>query len=178
MAARQIIRVGDTTSHGGTVLEGFANYNIHGRNAAGVGHKVHCPKCKGDFVIIEGSPTNTCMGVPISTEGMLTPCGATLIASVTNASLEAPAGVDRLAFGEAMPFAASAATAQAEPEKTFDQHFQVMDEASGELAVGRRYRLTIEGKTFEGMTDGQGKTKAISASEALIAKIEVFGEGV
>ncbi len=47
--ANAIIRNGDLTSHGGTVLEGFATLNVLGKNAAGVGHMVLCPKCKGSF---------------------------------------------------------------------------------------------------------------------------------
>ncbi|MGW9064553.1 PAAR domain-containing protein [Achromobacter animicus] len=39
MTARPIIRVGDKTTHGGTVLEGFSSYDIDGRAAAGLGHK-------------------------------------------------------------------------------------------------------------------------------------------
>lgn len=34
--ANAIIRKGDLTSHGGTVLEGFATLNVLGKNAAGV----------------------------------------------------------------------------------------------------------------------------------------------
>ena len=54
MTARPIIRVGDKTTHGGTVLEGFSSYDIDGRAAAGLGHMVDCPKCKGVFPIVEG----------------------------------------------------------------------------------------------------------------------------
>lgn len=52
MPARPIIRVGDKTTHGGTVLEGFPSYAIDGRAAAGIGHKVDCPKCNGIFPIV------------------------------------------------------------------------------------------------------------------------------
>ncbi|WP_229210505.1 PAAR domain-containing protein [Duganella sp. CF517] len=43
MGERAIIRQGDRTSHWGTVLEGHLFLIIHGKPAAGVGHKVHCP---------------------------------------------------------------------------------------------------------------------------------------
>ena len=36
MTGRPIIRVGDKTTHGGTVMEGFSSYTIDGRAAAGL----------------------------------------------------------------------------------------------------------------------------------------------
>lgn len=81
MTARPIIRVGDKTTHGGTVLEGFSSYDIDGRAAAGLGHKVDCPKCKGVFPIIEGVPSFAIGDSLVAIEGMKTACGAALIAS-------------------------------------------------------------------------------------------------
>ncbi|MBP5107971.1 PAAR domain-containing protein, partial [Pseudomonas protegens] len=50
-----IIRLGDSTSHGGTVVEAFSQNDLNGKPMAGVGHKVVCPLCKGVFPISEGS---------------------------------------------------------------------------------------------------------------------------
>ena len=36
MTGRPIIRLGDKTTHGGTVMEGFSSYSIDGRAAAGL----------------------------------------------------------------------------------------------------------------------------------------------
>lgn len=44
-----IIRLGDSTSHGGTVLEAFNLTDLNGKPMSGVGHKVVCPLCKGVF---------------------------------------------------------------------------------------------------------------------------------
>mgnify|MGYP001148674717 CR=1 FL=1 len=88
MAERPIICVGDTTTHGGTVLEGFANFEVYGRLASGKGHKVRCPRCKGIFVIIEGAENRTVGDVPLALEGMLTSCGAALVASQRAATAE------------------------------------------------------------------------------------------
>ncbi len=49
-----IIRLGDTTSHGGTVIEAFGQTDLNGKPMAGVGHQVVCPLCKGTFPITEG----------------------------------------------------------------------------------------------------------------------------
>lgn len=56
MALLPIIRKGDRTTHGGTVLEGFPNDTIHGIEIAGLGHLVTCPMCKGVFPIMECLP--------------------------------------------------------------------------------------------------------------------------
>lgn len=92
MAKRAIIRKGDTTSHGGTVLEGTENATIDGREIAGVGHKVTCPLCKGVFTI---SPDLLGRRFPhrihdrdTAVEGMRTTCGAVLIASQSNSTID------------------------------------------------------------------------------------------
>jgi uncharacterized Zn-binding protein involved in type VI secretion len=76
-----IIRLGDSTSHGGTVIEAFNNTDLSGKPMAGVGHNVDCPQCKGKFPISEGSATLDVGGVPVALHGMKTECGASLIAS-------------------------------------------------------------------------------------------------
>jgi len=50
-----IIRLGDSTSHGGTVLEAFNQTDLNGKPMSGVGHKVVYPLCKGVFPITQGS---------------------------------------------------------------------------------------------------------------------------
>jgi len=81
MGQRAIIRLGDKTSHDGTVLEGHEYLTVLGKPVAGVGHHVSCPRCSGNPVIIEGAMVVTMLGVPIAVEGMKTSCGATLISS-------------------------------------------------------------------------------------------------
>lgn len=74
-----IIRKGDPTSHGGTVLEGSLTDICHGQPIAYIGHRVHCPKCRGDFPIVEGVVTTTFYGKGVAIAGMKTSCGAVLI---------------------------------------------------------------------------------------------------
>ncbi|MFD4836771.1 PAAR domain-containing protein [Achromobacter sp. NPDC058515] len=94
MAGRPIIRIGDSTSHGGTVLQGVSLYTIDGRIASGLGHLVSCPKCEGTFPIMQGVASFTVDGIPLAVEGMQTSCGATLIASQRIAVLDpGPGGV-------------------------------------------------------------------------------------
>lgn len=77
----EIIRKGDSTSHGGTVLEGSPTDICMGKPISFIGHKVHCPKCRGDFPIVEGVMTATFYGKGVAVAGMKTSCGAKLIAS-------------------------------------------------------------------------------------------------
>ncbi|WP_313065239.1 PAAR domain-containing protein [Achromobacter animicus] len=103
MTARPIIRVGDKTTHGGTVLEGFSSYDIDGRAAAGLGHKVNCPKCKGVFPIIEGVPSFAVGDSLVAIEGMKTACGAALIASQGFALVDPDPGGATRAFSDSSP---------------------------------------------------------------------------
>ncbi|PHX37064.1 hypothetical protein AO263_22525 [Pseudomonas sp. NZIPFR-PS5] len=84
---KDIIRLGDLTTHGGVVLEAFPQTNLNGKPIAGVGHKVSCPLCKGIFPIAEGSSTYAVDGVPVALDGMKTACGAALIASGPRAAV-------------------------------------------------------------------------------------------
>jgi uncharacterized Zn-binding protein involved in type VI secretion len=78
---KDIIRLGDLTTHGGVVLQAFTNTELNGKPIAGVGHNVSCPLCKGIFPIVEGSSVYTVNGTAIALNGMKTACGAGLIAS-------------------------------------------------------------------------------------------------
>jgi uncharacterized Zn-binding protein involved in type VI secretion len=82
-----IVRLGDTTDHGGSVIESIPHSNLNGKPMAGRGNMVLCPKCKGSFPIIEGSATYRVNGVPVALDGMKTACGASLIASASHASV-------------------------------------------------------------------------------------------
>lgn len=78
---KDIIRLGDLTTHGGVVLQAFPQTDLNGKPIAGVGHNVSCPLCKGIFPIAEGSSTYTVDGIPVALDRMKTACGAALIAS-------------------------------------------------------------------------------------------------
>lgn len=78
---KDIIRLGDLTTHGGVVFQAFPQTDLNGKPIAGVGHNVSCPLCKGVFPIAEGSSTYTVDGIPVALDGMKTACGAALIAS-------------------------------------------------------------------------------------------------
>lgn len=86
--AGEIIRMGDATSHGGTVIEGWPTATYMGKPIALVGHKTSCPKCGGTYPIIQGVSTVTFSGMSVAVAGMKTACGAVLIASQFTGTVE------------------------------------------------------------------------------------------
>lgn len=79
--SKSVIKAGDTTTHGGKVMTGVDALQYGSVSVAGFGDLVSCPLCKGTFPIVEGSDFLMCEGKKIALEGMLTACGARLIAS-------------------------------------------------------------------------------------------------
>lgn len=84
---KDIVRIGDTTNHGGRVIDSIPHTNLNGRAMAGKGNMVLCPLCEGEFPIIEGSDTYRVNGTPVALDGMKTACGATLMASASHGSV-------------------------------------------------------------------------------------------
>jgi uncharacterized Zn-binding protein involved in type VI secretion len=79
---RKVIRLGDTTTHGGRVISVAQTLAIDmDRPIACVGDMVQCPRCRGIYPIVEGDNTDTIDGVPVAYHGHRTACGAALISS-------------------------------------------------------------------------------------------------
>ena len=83
MAARRMILVGDSTSHGGLVASGSPHQDVDGKAVARLGDEVSCPQ-HGPNKIIEGEASYDVEGVPAALEGHRTECGALLIGSCDN----------------------------------------------------------------------------------------------
>lgn len=67
-----VVRLGDTTNHGGRVLEFIPHTNLNGKPMAGKGNLVFCPLCKGELPIIEGSDSYRVNSTPVALDGMKT----------------------------------------------------------------------------------------------------------
>lgn len=112
--SQPFIVVGDTTSHGGTVISGDATCDINGKILARVGDMVVCPRkgCQGVFAIVSGAPDMLSMGQAPARHGDKTACGATLISSQvttgwsSESSMGDPAAADK---AEALLLAAALA---------------------------------------------------------------------
>jgi uncharacterized Zn-binding protein involved in type VI secretion len=110
--AGEIIRLGDKTSHDGTVVEGSLTDICMGKPIAYIGHQTYCPKCKGNYPIIEGVLTTTFYGEGVAVAGMKTACGAVLLASQFTDVVECGSGTSASSSVTAQK-RADAATARA-----------------------------------------------------------------
>ncbi|MFP3752773.1 PAAR motif protein [compost metagenome] len=160
-----IVRRGDTTTHGGKVLEGEPTFVFYGEPAAGVGHMVWCPQCKGSFPIIEGDPTFQAMGRAMALDGMLTACGARLISSIG-----AQATVRH-------PVSGTSADPAPDEEDRFDDRYVLRDSATGEPLPNTEYAAVRAGAEPEfGTTDESGRTHLLAAQQRA-DNVTIYVEG-
>ncbi len=84
---KKVIRIGDPSNHGGTVISAQAKTELFGKPVAVLGDKVSCPiKGHGVCPIVEGDPTWLVGGKPVALEGHKTACGAALISTMPEMS--------------------------------------------------------------------------------------------
>lgn len=183
--AGEIIRMGDSTSHGGRVLEGSPLDICMGKQIAFVGHKVQCPKCKGVFPIVEGAPTTTFYGKGVALAGMHTACGAVLIASQFTDIVECGGGTtqakssgskaDPVALGAATSPGLESKSAVAKPRTDqFDDRFILTDAMTGKPIPFTEYAIRRgSGEIEHGTSDAEGHTHLLSAT-ASAEEIEIF----
>lgn len=184
--AGEIIRQGDKTSHGGTVIEGSILDICMGKPIAFVGHKVVCPRCKGIFAIVEGAPTTTFYGKGVALAGMKTACGASLIASQFSDIVECGGGGGSSANNSktsTSPASAAAVPLQvfhgtAEREQTdgeqFDDKFILLDDVTGDPLAFTEYAIRrASGEIEHGTTDSHGCTHLLAAT-ANAELIEIY----
>jgi uncharacterized Zn-binding protein involved in type VI secretion len=80
---RGVIRIGDSTSHGGKVVTGSDTSLVMDKGVARVGDKCTCPtNGHHNCVIAEGDEKVTIDGRAVAFDGHKTSCGATLISSL------------------------------------------------------------------------------------------------
>lgn len=84
-----VVRIGDSTSHGGKVIEsGAPHFIVGGKAIALVGDKCICPiKRHQNCSIAIGNQRQLISGKAVAYEGDITTCGAILISTVGNFSL-------------------------------------------------------------------------------------------
>lgn len=78
----KIIRLGDTSSHGGAVITAAAKSLAEGQRIARVTDILDCP-IHGPNPIVEGSPTFLAEGQRVARHGDHTQCGAALVSGAT-----------------------------------------------------------------------------------------------
>lgn len=167
-----MIRQGDTTSHGGQVLEGFPLYMVDGRPASGLGHQVACPKCKGVYPIVQGNPAHTCNGIPLAFEGMKTACGATLIASQSRTTHNAPSsGLSQVA----KPHIPHNPLRNQTEDRVVQ--FVIRHQLTKEPQQGVAYRIELsDGASATGVSDAQGLTAPLLVKKTIEAELKVLSQ--
>ncbi|WP_323122243.1 PAAR domain-containing protein [Burkholderia alba] len=80
---KNVIRVGDPTSHGGVVETGDSTFMVDGKAVARVGDTCICPIAGHQAcVIVEGDPNFIVGDRAVAFDGHHTSCGATLQSTV------------------------------------------------------------------------------------------------
>jgi uncharacterized Zn-binding protein involved in type VI secretion len=203
--SQPIIVLGDTTSHGGTVVGSAPTTDSHGKGWARVGDMVTCPRCKGLFPIVQGDSSLIEDGKPVAYHGCKVACGATLISSQMVTTTQpsggaAPGGQAGAAASGAAATGASGATqamargfgaigssllAGYQDESLDDEgqrfrgRFQVLDQVSGEPIAGQSVRVrSTGGQYLTGTTDADGFTQWVErdASEVLAFDLDEQGK--
>lgn len=77
-----IIRLTDTSDHGGAVVTSASKTLAEGQKIARIGDILDCP-LHGPNPIVEGSPNVLCEGSPVARQGDHTACGAALISGAS-----------------------------------------------------------------------------------------------
>lgn len=162
---RAVICKGDSTSHGGIVLEGDEICTTGGRPITKKGHMTFCPQCKGTFPIVEGLSFFTFLGVGTVVDGMKTACGATVTASQHAMVIDDGSG----GGGNA---AADATSQEPSTETAFGGIFRAIDETTGKPVHGIHYRIELsDGRVLHGVTNEQGETERLTAKDRADAKL-------
>jgi uncharacterized Zn-binding protein involved in type VI secretion len=77
-----IIRLGDTSTHGGAMVTSARKSMAEGKLICRVGDTLNCP-IHGPNPVVEGSPNSLCEGPKVARQGDHTACGAALISGAT-----------------------------------------------------------------------------------------------
>lgn len=177
MTKRALIRKGDRTTHGGTVLEGDLSFIVEGKPLSRVGDKVHCPRCKGAFPIATGAQTMF-SDQYVARHDDVTGCGAKLIASQNASFWESEDGADEMLVGEDSVDQAQVTheqnqhpehelTHHSDSDDTYAVRFQSIEPETGLPQPRCVYILTREnGGQHGGITDKNGFTETIVASQS------------
>lgn len=84
-----IVRLGDSSSHGGTVISSADRWTCEGKLIARKGDLHSCPiPGHGVTSIVSGSSKFICEGDPVARTGDATGCGATLVSGATKWSCD------------------------------------------------------------------------------------------
>jgi len=163
LAKRPIIRHGDLTMHGGTVISADHTFAIYGKSVARVGDLVSCPRCKGIFPIVTGAPYMW-SSQNIARQDDITSCGAKLIASQSTTTIDDDSEASESVAAAPAPICQPEASSPDE-DQSYTIRFQALAPETGKPIPECIYILTREnGAQHGGMTDSEGYTEIIETS--------------
>jgi len=158
---------------------------MSGKPAARLGDPTACPiPGHGSNPIAAGSPDVLFDSLPAARMGDPSACGgamagaviptvlingkpAAVVGSVGSHGNVVVGGSGTVLIGTEHSPATFIAPAPVILSGQFDEHFVILDAATGAPLAGQRYRLETESrKVIEGMTDANGKTERITSSQA------------
>lgn len=162
-----VIRLGDPTTHGGTVVSATSHLEMFGKHVARLGDKVTCPiPGHGVCTIAEGDPLWSIDGIPVALEGHKTTCGASLISTLPNVQ-RSYEGMGVASVGGGLAGAAAAVASAAGSNETsgdsstsqeseYDEQAHLNVAGSTVLAGLPYYIETSDGRKFSGRADERG----------------------
>lgn len=157
---KHVIRLGDSTSHGGVVTSAVSNFNMFGKNVARIGDTCTCPvNGHNNCVIVEGDPNWVIDGKAVALEGHKTSCGATLISSLSTVSRSNQENQLRAETARS----ANGVTETKKRPTVYDEQAQLSLEGDLKQLVGLPYFIEMKsGKTLSGLLDESAKLPRIT----------------
>ena len=173
---KNIIRLGDTTNHGGKVITAEDRMPVYGKPLARIGDMVWCPRCENQYPIIEGDETMPIFGRPIAFEGHRTACGAKLISSLTGTKTT-PTSSGMGTNGSATRAASgSYAPNNATSSEPYAVKFLVLDDYSRKPMPHTDYFALVDGVQVEGKTDHEGVAEINNNNLTAQSRIEFHAD--
>lgn len=168
--SRLWIVVGDSTTHGGSVLNGDPILSADGKPVARIGDMVACPKCKGVFPIVSGAGNFIgSNGQLVARQGDSTACGASLVPGGQGHGVwESEAVRERASQESDVP----TPTIASNPTELFDEEIQFLDPITGNPVSGLAYQIHFsDGTVLKGESCSQGLTpRATTTMPASVVK--------
>lgn len=182
---RNVIRVTDTTDHGGEVITGADNWSVYGKPVARIGDLVRCPKCLNQtYPIVEGDQTITTHGRQVAFEGHLTACGARLISSLSGHTITHSDGFSAGIAGTGAGGIAGNSLANRNNATQNDEHlshhrrFRLLGHDGQPLSdIPYRISSSDSNKTLDGRTNISGMTEDFQTANSENAVFSIVAAG-
>lgn len=149
-----------TTDHGGTVMATQQQAVVNGIAFLRAGDGFVCPKCKVWSTLVISNQNIIMFGKPVAFAGDKFTCGATLMPS------QSLVGGDK-----EQSSASQSLDKQSQQDSSYDEHFILHDQATGEAITGFAYGIeTALGVHHDKVCDN-GKTKKITSKSPVPVKL-------